>query len=81
MFYFDTIIYSLSSCFKPELVSFFVWTEVILKNVVTNSFWSTATFKVNVDHAATITHILQNIFFCVQHKKEINAGLGQHVSE
>ncbi len=27
-----------------------------------------------------VTHILQNIIFCVQHKKEINTGLGQHVS-
>ncbi len=25
--------------------------------------------------------VLQNIFFCVQHKTEINTGLGQHVSE
>uniref|UniRef100_A0A673LCM5 UBA domain-containing protein n=1 Tax=Sinocyclocheilus rhinocerous TaxID=307959 RepID=A0A673LCM5_9TELE len=28
-----------------------------------------------------VTHILQNIIFCVQHNKEINTGLGQHVSE
>ncbi len=28
-----------------------------------------------------VFHLLQNIFFCVQHKKEINTGLGQHVSE
>ncbi len=28
-----------------------------------------------------VTHILQNILFCVQHKKEINTGLVQHDSE
>ncbi len=28
-----------------------------------------------------VTQILQNIFFCVQLKKEIKTGLGQHVSE
>ncbi len=27
----------------------------------------------------SVTHVIQNIFFCVQHKKEMNIGLGQHV--
>ncbi len=27
------------------------------------------------------THILQNIIFCVQHKKEINTGLVQHMNK
>ncbi len=26
-----------------------------------------------------VTRVFQNIFFCVQHKKEINTGLGKHV--
>ncbi len=28
-----------------------------------------------------VVHLLQNTLFCVQHKKEMNTGLGQHVSE
>jgi len=28
-----------------------------------------------------VTHILQNIFFYVQQKKEINTGMEQHYSE
>ncbi len=28
-----------------------------------------------------VTHVLQNTLFCVQHKKEMNTGLGQHTSE
>ncbi len=28
-----------------------------------------------------VVHLLQNTLFCVQHKKEMNTGLGQHESE
>ncbi len=39
------------------------------------------TIKFSVDQQLFgYAHILQNIF-CVQHKKEMNTGLGQHVSE
>ncbi len=60
-----------------------------------NSCWSTVTYctytvysppppppptvKVNVDQQ--LIQILQNILFSVQHKEEINTGLGQHVSK
>ncbi len=41
------------------------------------------TIKVNVEWTSNCldTQIYQNILFCVQHKKEINTGLGQHESE
>ncbi len=52
-----------------------------------NSCWSSVTSIFSLLSKSTWTsnclvfHILQNIFFCVQHKKEINTGLGQNVSE
>ncbi len=52
-----------------------------------NSFWSTVTYigffsyyQSQCGRATVRLHILQNISFCVQHKKIINTGLG-HVSE
>ncbi len=63
--------------------------NAILKNVenqtVAGPMWLTydsppppPPIKVNV---VNVTQILQNIFFCVQHKKELQTGLGQHLSE
>ncbi len=39
------------------------------------------TNKFNVDQQLLVTLIPQYIFLCVQHKKEINTGLGQPVSQ
>ncbi len=39
--------------------------------IILNSMWTSN---------CLVTQILQNIFFCVQHKK-VNTGLGQHVSQ
>ncbi len=54
-----------------------------------NSFWSSVTCivfflflsKSMWTSNCLVTHVLQNTLFCVQHKKEMNPGLGQHVSE
>jgi len=45
--------------------------EDILKNVSNQT----------VDVWLWLTHILQNIVFCVQQKKEIHTGLEQHEGE
>ncbi len=50
-----------------------------------NSCWSTVTYIVFFSlyqiGPATLFHLLQNTLFYVQHKKEMNTCLGQHVSE
>ncbi len=82
VFYSNAIIYSLKISFKPEFLS------SAEHKCYLNSCWSTVTsivffFYPTIKWTSNclITHILQNIFFCVQHMKEINTGLGQHVSE
>ncbi len=84
-----SLLYSLSSCFKPECVfiTSFEHKRYFEEWGKSNSCWSPvtsivffATIKFIVDQQL-FGYILQNIFFCVQHKKEINTGLGQHVSE
>ncbi len=54
-----------------------------------NSCWSSVTYTVFFlfllksmwTSNCLVFHLLQNTLFCVQHKKEMNTGLGQHVSE
>ncbi len=54
-----------------------------------HSFWSSVTYivfffflsKSMWTSKCLVFHLLQNTLFCVQHKKEMNTGLGQHVSE
>ncbi len=50
-----------------------------------NRCWSSVIFfllsKSTWTSNCLVTHVLQNTLFCVQHKKEMNTGLGQHVSE
>ncbi len=62
--------------------------KAILKKVENQTFagqqWLTFIFlllKSMWTSNCLVTQILENIFFYVQHKKEINTGLGQHVSE
>ncbi len=45
--------------------------------LVHSDFYSIVFFLSN----CLVTHLLQNIFFCVQHMKEINTGLWQHDTE
>ncbi len=61
--------------------------KAILKKVENQTFagqqWLTFIFlllKSMWTSNCLVTQILENIFY-VQHKKEINTGLGQHVSE
>ncbi len=54
-----------------------------------NSFWSSVTYivlflflsKSKWTSICLVFHLLQNTLFCVQHNKEMNTGLEQHVSE
>ncbi len=54
-----------------------------------NSCWSSVTSRVFFfllsksmwTSNCLVSHILQNVFLCVQHNKQINTGLGQHASE
>ncbi len=54
---------------------------MLFKQLLVHSDFHSIFFILQSSGPATlVTHILQNIF-CVQHMKEINTGLGHHVSE
>ncbi len=85
------IVYSLSSFLNLNefwMSSFLLLNiKVILKKVGNQTaagpqwlpYFFFPTIKVSGDSNCLVTHILQNILFCVQDKKEIN--LVQHASE
>ena len=86
----SVIIYSLSSCFKP--VSFFCWTQkkifwrmlIARQLMVAIDFHSIFFFllwKSMGSISRLVTNFLQNIFFCVQQKKESHTGFEQHEGE
>ncbi len=90
MFYFYTIIYSKVVLNLSEFLSSAEHKCYFEERGKPNSCWSTVTYIVFFAYyqiqcgpatVTVVTHILQNIIFCVQHKKEIDTGLGQHVSE
>ncbi len=57
----DRLIFRLV-CFVGNTVTYIVFFFLLSKSMGTSN--------------CLVTHILQNIFFCVQHKKEIHTGLG-----
>jgi len=76
----SVIIYSLSSCFKPVWVSFFCWTQrkIFWRTIGTKQLFATIDFnsrkkslwKSVVPHNCLVPIVLQNIFLCIQQKKE-----------
>ncbi len=80
------IIYSPSSRSKPVWMSLFCRTQrkIFWRKFVTRLFWGTIDFhsrkkyilwKSMVPQNCSVSHILQNIFLCVQQNKDIHTGL------
>ncbi len=85
VFYFYTIIYSKVVLNLSEFAERKCYFEEQGKPnswLILGDFHICNTIKVNVDQQPDlVTQIHQNILLCVQHKKQMNTGLGQHESE
>ncbi len=81
----SVIIYSPSSSSKPVWMSLFCRTQrkIFWRKFVTRLFWGTIDFhsrkkilwKSMVPQNCSVSHILQNIFLCVQQNKHIHATI------
>ncbi len=84
VFYFYTIIYSKVVLNLSEFLSSAERKCYFEEQGKPNSLLILHEFQIfptiNVDQQL-FTQIHQNILFCVQHKKEMNTGLGQHESK
>ncbi len=75
-----------SSSSKPALIYLFCWTQrkIFWRKFLTRLFWGNIDlhkggggiwWKSMVPQNCSVSHILQNIFLCVQQNKSINAGM------